>query len=42
MNYHLRAPITLFMVILILILFQIEIELALLWDRCYKYMLVNN
>lgn len=42
MNYHLRVPITLFMVILVLMLLQIEIKLALLWDRCYKYMLANN
>ena len=42
MNYHLRVPITLFMIILVLMLLQIEIELALLWDRYYKYMLGNN
>lgn len=42
MNYHLRVPITLFMIILVLMLLQFEIELALLRDRCYKYMLGNN
>jgi hypothetical protein len=39
MIYHARVPIILFMVSFILMLLQIEIELALIWDRAYKYVL---
>ena len=42
MIYHARVPIIMFMVLSTLMLLQIEIELALLWDRFYKYMLGNK
>ncbi len=42
MIYHARVPIILFMVLFTFMLLQIEIELALLWDRCYKYVLGNK
>ena len=42
MIYHARVPIIMFMVLFTLMLLQIEIELALLWDRFYKYMLGNK
>lgn len=42
MIYHARVPIILFMVLVTFMLLQIEIELALLLDRCYKYALGNK
>ena len=42
MIYHARVPMILFMVLFTFMLLQIEIELALLWDRCYKYALGNK
>lgn len=39
---HERVPITLFMILFILMLLQIVIELTLVWDRFYKYMLGNK
>ena len=42
MIYHERVSMIIFMVLFTLMLLQIEIELALIWDRFYKYLLGNK